>query len=83
MQSKVLAFLTFNVSTCIKKDERSNSINRYNRFTHMCRAGFAGCIQLITVFATLGLFLIENLLKIPEIHVVWHCFFNKLNVRVH
>ena len=57
MQSKVLAFLTFNVSTCIKKDERSNSINRYNRFTHMCRAGFADGIQIITVLATFGLFL--------------------------
>ena len=31
------------------------------------------------LFATFGLFLIENLLKIPEIHVVWRCFFNKKN----
>jgi len=46
----------------------------------MCKAGFADGIQLITVLATFGLFLIENLLKIPEIHVVWRCFFNKLNV---
>ena len=51
--------------------------------SHMCRAGFADGIQIIVVLAIFGLILIENLLKIPEIHVVWHCFFNKLNVRVH
>ena len=33
-------------------------------------SGLVDGIQLITVFATFGLFLIENLLKIPEIHVV-------------
>ena len=43
-------------------------------FLHMCRAGFADGIQIITVFATFGLFLIENLLKIPVLHVVWHLF---------
>jgi len=46
MQSKVLAFLTFNMSTCIKKNVYK-SINRYDCFTHMCRAGFADGIQLI------------------------------------
>jgi len=40
----------------------------------MCRAGFADAIQIIAVLATIGLFLIANLLKIPDIHVVWHCF---------
>jgi len=30
---------------------------------HMCRAGFADGIQLITIFATFGLFLIEKYLK--------------------
>ena len=40
----------------------------------MCRAGFVDDIKLITVFATFGLFLIKNLLKIPEIHVVCRCF---------
>jgi len=42
--------------------------------SHMCRAGFAEGIQIIVVLATFGLILIENLLTIPEIHVVWHCF---------
>ena len=75
MQFKVLAFLTFNVSTGIKRTNVHKSINRYNRFTDMCRAGFADSIQLTTIFATtFGLFLIENLLKIPDIHVVWRCF---------
>ena len=27
----------------------------------------------------LDYFLLKNLLKIPKIHVVWHCLFNKLN----
>ena len=44
----------------------------------MCRAGFADGIQIIPVLAIFGLIL-ENLLKIPEIHVVRR-FFNKLNV---
>jgi len=74
MQFKVLAFLTFNVSTCIKRTNVHKSINRYNQFTHVCRAGFADGIQLITVFATFGFFFIENLLKMPEIHVVWCVF---------
>ena len=47
----------------------------------MCRAGFADAIQIIAVLATIGLLLMENLLKIPDIHVVWHCFFNKLNAQ--
>ena len=41
---------------------------------------FADGIQLITVLATFGLFLIESLLKITEKHVVW-LFFNKVNGR--
>jgi len=70
-------FLTFNVSTCIKRKNFYKSINRYDRstcFAHMCRAGFADSIQIIAVLATFGLILIENLLKIPDIHVVWRCF---------
>ena len=55
------------------------SINRYDPFTHMCRAGFADGIQIIAVLATFGLFLIENL-KIPEIQSCSLAFFNKLNV---
>jgi len=55
------------------------SINRYDRLTQMCWAGFADGIQLITVFATFGLFHIENLLMVPEILVVWRCLFNELN----
>jgi len=50
-----------------KKTNVHKSSNRY-----VCRAGFADGIQLIMVFAIFGLFLIE----IPEIHVVWRCFFN-------
>jgi len=46
MQFKVLEFLTFNVLTCIKWTNVHKSINRYDRFTHMCRAGFADGIQL-------------------------------------
>jgi len=49
MQYKVLAFLTFNVSTCINRTNVHNSINRYDRFTHMCTAGFADGIQIIAV----------------------------------
>jgi len=80
---RVLGFLIFNVSTCITRKNVYKSINRYDRFTcltHMCRAGFADGIQIIAVLATFGLFLIEHLLKIPEIHVGRHFFFNKLNV---
>jgi len=60
MQFKVVAFLTFNVSTCKNRTNVQNSINIYDRFTHMCRAGFVDDIQLITVFATVGLFLIKT-----------------------
>jgi len=35
----------------------------------------ANGIQIIAVLATFGLFFIENLLKIPEIHVVWRVFY--------
>ena len=40
-----LAFLTFNVSTCIKRTNIHKSINRYDCFIHMCRAGFADGIS--------------------------------------
>ena len=49
MKFKVLAFLTFNVLTCIKRTNVHKSINRYARFTHMCRAGFADGIEIIAV----------------------------------
>jgi len=65
------------VVTFIKRANVYRYINRYDRFTcltHMCRAGFADGIKIIVVLATFGLILIENLLTIPEIHVVWHCF---------
>jgi len=48
MQFIVLVFLTFNVSSCIKRNNVYKSINRYDRFTcltHMCKAGFADGIQ--------------------------------------
>ena len=59
MQFIVLAFLTFNVLTCIKKKKVNKSINGYDRFTcltHMCRAGFADGVQITAVLATFGLF---------------------------
>jgi len=40
-----LAFLTFNVSTCIKRTNIHKSINIYDCFIHMCRAGFADGIS--------------------------------------
>ena len=47
----------------------------------MCRAGFADGIQIIAVLATFGLFLIENILKIPEMRVVWRCFLTNQMLR--
>jgi len=35
MQFKVLAVLTFNVLTCIKRANVHKSINRYDLFTHV------------------------------------------------
>ena len=65
--------------TCIKRTNVHKSINKYDPFTRMCRAGCADGIQIIAVLATFGLFLIENL-KIPEIQSCNLAFFNKLNV---
>ena len=75
MQFIFLVLLTLNVLTCIKRKNVHKFINRYDCLTHMCRADFTDSIQIISDLATFRLFLIENLLKIPEIHVVWRCFF--------